>query len=55
MPVTQQEKYKAELEKIYFSGDFLKFIGMPQEERNLETKRKKNLKIALDKKYGLLA
>lgn len=55
MPMSQQEKYKGELEKIYFQGNFLKFIRMSQEERNLEAKRKENLKAALDKKYGLLA
>lgn len=55
MPAPRQEKYKTELEWIYFSGDFLKFIGMSQEERDLETKRKENLKAALDKKYGLSA
>lgn len=55
MPAPRQEKYKTELEGIYFSGDFLKFIGMSQEERDLETKRKENLKAALDKKYGLSA
>ena len=53
--MSQQEKYKGELEKIYFQGNFLKFIRMSQEERNLEAKRKENLKAALDKKYGLLA
>lgn len=52
MPAPQREKYKAELEGIFFSGDFLRFIGMSQEERDLETKRKENLKAVLDKNMG---
>lgn len=55
MPAPRWEKYKAELEGIFFSGDFLRFIGMSQEERDLETKQKEKLKAALDKKYGLSA
>lgn len=54
MPPPMQEKYTDELKKIYFAGDFLKFIGMSQEERDLDAKRKEEQKSALDKKYGLL-
>lgn len=54
MPPPKREKYTGELEKIYFTGNFLKFIGMTQEERNLDARRKEEQKAALDKKYGLL-
>ena len=54
MPPHRQEKYTGELEKIYFTGDFLKFIEMSQEERDLDARRKEEQKTALDKKYGLL-
>ena len=54
MPPPRQEKYKGELEKIYFVGDFLKYIRMSQEERDSNSKRKEEEKSALDKKYELL-
>lgn len=54
MPPLRQEKYTSELEKIYFTGDFLKFFGMSQEEKDLDSKQKEEQKSALDKKYGLL-
>ncbi len=54
MPPFRQEEYTSEVEKIYFTKDFLKVIGMSQAERELDAKRKKEQKSALDKKYGLL-